>query len=150
METFKEWAEAQGFTYWPGGDNPPADLDHTWAVLLRDNSRTKSFLIPDWRHIGDRADIIGYQRRPEPTFKLELTAEEIAALRLILSTIGGDRQQTPREHADSILNKIPQGVSQPLASRACDGDNTLYFRPYSELSPHFENLVHTIRTEISQ
>jgi len=58
-------ATSRGFTYWPGGDEAPADWDGD-ATLSRSGVWSPlPPIIKPWRHMGREIDVIGYHRKPE-------------------------------------------------------------------------------------
>ena len=62
-------ATSRGFTYWPGGDEAPADWDGGEVFFVNREAQSYPYLAPsDWA--ADRpgiARIIGYHRKPEAT-----------------------------------------------------------------------------------
>ena len=60
------FAAVRGFTYWPGGDAAPGDWDGGY-VLLRDGYELLAINGERWTHIGHKHDIVGYQKKGQPT-----------------------------------------------------------------------------------
>lgn len=111
ITTFKDWAELQGFKYHDGAtETAPADFDASFPCLLRSNGKTNpNSGVGRWKHLNRPDDIIGYHALPPKpaTFTLELTADEVSALGLILHAFGGCPSTSPRRHTIGILEKLP-------------------------------------------
>lgn len=143
ISTFKEWAELKGFTYWPGGDSEPANLDTKGQVLFRDGNTETYRSDLYWHHDGAHDDIIGYVAKPL-TFTLELTPEEAATMAIVTEMIGGDPETSLRHHTDSISNKLSFergrefGVSWREHGIVFARSSSIYFQPGSRTSPIFQ------------
>lgn len=106
ITTFKEWAELQGFTYWPGGDNEPANLDTKRPVLFRDGNSDSYRSDLYWHHDGAHDDIIGYHAKPIAV-TIDLSPEQAATLAIVTELIGGGSDDSLRGHMNEISNKLP-------------------------------------------
>lgn len=57
-------ATSKGFTYWPGGESAPDDIDRNQPILLRNGSLLDFDEIRRWQHWASaRSDVVGYHKR---------------------------------------------------------------------------------------
>lgn len=80
--------------------------------------------------------------------QIKLTAEEAATLAIILNSVGGTPEKTPRRYADSILNRLII-ISESIAPLLTDGDSSIYFKEGSIDNPLFHKLVQDVRDELA-
>lgn len=102
MKTFKEYAESLGYTYNEGLEQtPPADLDTTQPLLLRNSDNVFHSETTRYNHTPDEYDVIGYHRN----IRLDLNPQEAAALVFVTGSIIG-HDSTLRGLTSSVWKKL--------------------------------------------